>query len=116
MKVHRLQSIAIAVSLCGPTDASVQSVLAFGVVWVAVVQMAVPVFTDGAVPNTAPSTGAGAPVTLCAKSIGCGLVSAAAASDWPTTIAPIAAKSKSLSLTTTSLKMNPMAPQEESPH
>src|SRR5437899_8448796 len=96
---------AIRVSLCGPTGpGSKQSVLAFGVVWVAVVQMAVPVLTDGVVPNTALSTGAGAPVTLCAKSIGCGLVSAATASDWPTAITPIAARSTSLSLTTTSLK------------
>jgi len=57
---------AIAVSLCGPTDpGSVQSVLTLSVVCVSVVQIAVPVLTAGAVPNTALSTGAGAPVTLC---------------------------------------------------
>src|SRR6266702_7220072 len=106
--------IAIDVSLCGPTDASVQSVLALAVVCVPVVQIAVPVLTAGAVPNTAPSTGAGAPVTLCAKSMGCGLSSAATASDWPTAMTPIAAKSKSLSLTTTSLK-GPAGSQNGSP-
>src|SRR6266567_9062717 len=94
---------AIEVSLCGPTDDSMQSVFALTPGCTAVVQMAVPVLTDGAVPNTAPSTGAGAPVTLCAKSIGCGLSSAATASVWPTAIAAIAAMSINLSLTTTSL-------------
>src|SRR5437763_3644275 len=34
--------------------------------------MGEPVFTAGPLPNTAPATGAGALVTLCAKSTGCG--------------------------------------------
>src|SRR4029077_4479597 len=98
---------AIEVSLCGPTDPWAQSVLTFSFVGstaVVVVQNAVPVLTFGAVPNCADVSGAGAPITLCEKLIGCGLVSAAAASDWPTTIAATAARTTSLSLTTTSLK------------
>ena len=61
---------AIDVSLCGPTDVVSQSVFAFAPVCFAVVQIAVPVFTGGAVPKTADVTGAGASVTLWAKSIG----------------------------------------------
>src|SRR6266700_7184463 len=83
---------AIEVSLCGPTDGSVQSVLTLAAVEVAVVQMAVPVLTDGAVPNTAPGTGAGAFTTLCVKSRGCGLSSAAAASVCPSATAAIGNK------------------------
>src|SRR5712691_3958772 len=94
---------AIEVSLCGPSDDSVQSVLTLTPVDGAVVQMAVPVLTDGVVPNTASVTGAGAPHTLCAKSSGCGLSSAATTSVWPTVIAPTTARIITLSLTTTSL-------------
>src|SRR6266581_3799404 len=61
---------AIEVSLCGPAVCS-QSVLTLAVACVGVEQIAVPVFVAGAVPNTAPVTGAGAPVTLCVKSTGC---------------------------------------------
>src|SRR5262249_21686878 len=93
--------IAIEVSLCGPTDGSVQSVLTFDALDVAVVQMAVPVLTAGAVPKTAPVTGAGAFITLV-KSTGCGLSSAAAASGWPTANAETAARISNLSLTTSS--------------
>src|SRR5438093_31846 len=81
---------AIEVSLCGPTDDVSQSVLTLGVSCVAVVQIAVPVFTAGAVPYTAPETGAGASFTLWVKSMGCVLSPpspAATAQDWlsPTT-------------------------------
>src|SRR5437660_8320932 len=62
---------AIEVSLCGPAVGVAQSVLAFAVVCVPVVQIAVPVLVAGELPNTAFVTGAGAPVTLCAKSTGC---------------------------------------------
>src|SRR5690242_5120372 len=67
---------AIDVSLCGPADVVSQSVLALAASCAAVVQIAVPVLTAGAVPNTAPGTGAGASVTLCVKSTGCGSSSA----------------------------------------
>jgi hypothetical protein len=60
---------AIDVSLCGFTPS--QSVLTFAVVCVGVVQIAVPAFVGGAVPKTAPVTGAGASLTLCTNSIGC---------------------------------------------
>src|SRR3954467_506323 len=63
---------AIDVSLCGPTEVVSQSVFAFGVACVAVVQIAVPVFTAGPDPNTALGTGAGALIALCVKSTGCG--------------------------------------------
>ena len=63
---------AMDVSLCGPADAVSQSVLALAATCVAVVQIAVPVLTAGAVPNTAPGTGAGASTALCVKSTGCG--------------------------------------------
>src|SRR6266516_3536246 len=60
---------AIEVSLWGPAVDS-QSVLTFAAFVVGAVQIAVPVLTAGAVPKTAFVTGAGAPVTLWAKSIG----------------------------------------------
>src|SRR5215472_238233 len=92
---------AIEVSLCGPTDGSVQSVLTFDALDVAVVQIAVPVLTAGAVPKTAPVTGAGAFITFV-KSTGCGLSSAPAANGWPTANAETAARISNLSLTTSS--------------
>src|SRR5579864_5381402 len=70
---------AIDVSLCAPTDVVSQSVFAFGVNCGAVVQIAVPVFTAGPVPNTALGTGAGALIALCVKSTGCGSLSPNAA-------------------------------------
>src|SRR5690348_389649 len=67
---------AIEVSLCGPIACPAlepsQSVLTFAAVDVAVVQIAVPVFTAGPVPNTAPATGAGASLTLWTNFTGCG--------------------------------------------
>src|SRR5262249_61117877 len=93
--------IAIEVSLCGPTDGSVQSVLTFDALDVAVVQMAVPVLTAGAVPKTAPVTGAGAFITLV-KSIGCGLSSAAAASGWASGNAGAQARTSNCDCTTAS--------------
>src|SRR6266850_6331123 len=59
---------AIDVSLWGPAEDS-QSVFALTPCG-AVVQIAVPVFTAGPVPNTDPATGAGAPATLWVKSTG----------------------------------------------
>src|SRR5260370_2454162 len=67
---------AIDVSLCGPTVAVSQSVLTFAVVWVGVVQIAVPVVTVGPDPNPPPGAGAGALIALCVKSTGCGSPSA----------------------------------------
>src|SRR5947207_15060301 len=61
---------AIEVSLCGLTPS--QSVLTFAAACVGVEQIAVPGLAAGALPNTAPATGAGASVALCAKSTGCG--------------------------------------------
>ena len=58
---------AIDVSLCGPTDVVSQSVFALAVVCVAVVQIAVPVFTAGPDPNVALGTGAGASIGLCVE-------------------------------------------------
>src|SRR6266704_3044105 len=72
---------AIDVSLCGPADVVSQSVLTLAASCAAVVQIAVPVLTAGAVPNTAPGTGAGASTTLCVKSTGCTSSPAAWASD-----------------------------------
>src|SRR6266446_1861579 len=66
---------AIDVSLCGPVDVVSQSVFAFAVACVAVVQIAVPVFTAGPEPNTALGTGAGALIALWVKSTGCGSLS-----------------------------------------
>src|SRR5262249_57087427 len=83
-----LGSIAIDVSLCGPADVVSQSVLALAASCVAVAQIAVPVLTAGALPNTAPGMGAGASVTLCVKSTGCGS-SSAWASDVPRAIIDI---------------------------
>src|SRR5215470_14064776 len=92
---------AIEVSLCGPTDGSVQSVLTFDALDVAVVQIAVPVLTAGAVPKTASVTGAGAFITFV-KLTGCGLSSPATATGWPTAKAETAATISNLSLTTSS--------------
>src|SRR6266567_6955963 len=80
---------AIEVSLCGPTDSSVQSVLTLAAVEVEVVQIAVPVLTGGEDPNTPPATGAGAFTTLCVKSRGCWLPSAATPSVCPSATAAI---------------------------
>src|SRR5215467_7791162 len=75
---------AIDVSLCAPTPS--QSVSTLAVVWVGVVQIAVPGLAAGALPKTALVTGAGASLTLWAKSIGCGSSSALAAAP-PTAVA-----------------------------
>src|SRR5215831_944440 len=83
---------AIEVSLCGPTDCSAQSVLTLAAVELEVAQMAVPVFTDGAVPNTAPGIGAGEFTALCVKSIGCGLSSPATGIVCPSASAAIGSR------------------------
>src|SRR5262245_18795965 len=72
---------AMDVSLCGPFSS--QSVLTFAAAEVAVVQMAVPVFTFGPFDQTVPDTGAGASITLCVASIGSGLSSADATAAAP---------------------------------
>src|SRR5262249_25375214 len=92
---------AIEVSLCGPTDASVQSVLTLDALDVAVVQIAVPVLTAGVVPKTASVTGAAAFITFV-KLTGCGLSSPATANGWPTANAETAATISTLSLPTSS--------------
>src|SRR5262245_31368906 len=82
---------AMDVSLCGPAVGA-QSVLTFGATDGAVVQMAVPVFTGGELPNTALVTGAGASVTLCVKLIGCGSPPSSPAAVVAPTASPVSAK------------------------
>src|SRR5258708_6848424 len=93
---------AIDVSLWAPADVVSQSVFAFGVACVAVVQIAVPVFTAGPDPNTALGTGAGALIALCVKSTGCGSSSPKATtlntSAAPATVRNTAASRKACSL------------------
>src|SRR6476646_7776625 len=93
---------AIEVSLWGPAEAS-QSVLALTPCG-AVVQIAVPVFTAGPVPNTEPATGAGAPTTLWVKSTGCTMSSAETPNDWlKATTDTVARITPRIGLTTPSL-------------
>src|SRR6266581_8612524 len=102
---------AIEVSLCGPFEGSAQSVLALAPVCLVVVQIAVPVFTGGLVPNTPSGTGAGAPRTLWLLSTGCGSSPATPASGWPrATTTAQARMTNRAGLTTTSFARNPKPP------